>query len=89
MTADVGLRDERANTPRVTIHQLRATLDEIEPPIWRRLHVRSDVTLAQLHEAIQVAMGWENYHLHAFGASVEAPETAGAPPRERVVSLHL
>lgn len=34
--------------------------------IWRRLLVRSDLTLFGLHRAIQIAFGWEDYHLHAF-----------------------
>lgn len=34
--------------------------------IWRRLLVRSDLTLFGLHRTIQIAFGWEDYHLHAF-----------------------
>lgn len=34
--------------------------------IWRRVLVRSDMTLTSLHQVIQIAMGWEDYHLHAF-----------------------
>jgi len=34
--------------------------------IWRRVLVRSDMTLSGLHQVIQIAMGWEDYHLHAF-----------------------
>jgi pRiA4b ORF-3-like protein len=50
-----------------TVHQLKVTLADTEPPIWRRVQVRSETTLAQLHEVLQIAMGWENYHLHSFG----------------------
>jgi hypothetical protein len=38
------------------IYQLRAVLRGISPLIWRRLLVRSDSTVAQLHQALQVAM---------------------------------
>jgi len=38
----------------------------VKPPIWRRLLVPGDTTLAKLHLILQVAMGWEDYHLHAF-----------------------
>ncbi len=51
----------------MSVHQLKVTLADITPPIWRRLQVRSDTTLATLHELLQIAMGWEDYHLHAFG----------------------
>lgn len=34
--------------------------------IWRRMLIRSDLTLFGLHRAIQIAFGWEDYHLHAF-----------------------
>jgi len=45
---------------------LKVTLDEIEPPIWRRLEVPASVTLARLHDMFQVALGWTNSHLHVF-----------------------
>jgi hypothetical protein len=47
------------------IFQFRINLKNIEPSIWRRIQVR-DCTLEELHEHIQAAMGWENYHLHQF-----------------------
>ena len=34
--------------------------------VWRRLQVPETTTLAELHRVIQVAMGWEDYHLHRF-----------------------
>jgi hypothetical protein len=51
----------------VAVHQLKITLLETVPPVWRRVQVRSDTTLAELHAVIQVAMGWEGYDLHSFG----------------------
>jgi hypothetical protein len=42
------------------ILQLKVTLTEVEPPVWRRLLVPADVTLAKLHDALQDAMGWTN-----------------------------
>lgn len=50
----------------MTVHQLRVTLDEVEPVVWRRVKVSSQTTLAQLHQVLQVAMGWQDLHLHAF-----------------------
>lgn len=48
------------------IFQLRVTLDEIDPPIWRVIQVAGGGTLYRLHLVIQAAMGWENYHLFEF-----------------------
>lgn len=47
------------------LFQFKITLLDIKPPIWRRIQVE-DGALADLHELIQAAMGWWNYHLHLF-----------------------
>jgi DNA invertase Pin-like site-specific DNA recombinase len=49
-----------------TVYQLKITLRDIRPPIWRRVQVRGDATLGHLHWVIQFAMGWTNSHLHSF-----------------------
>ena len=48
------------------IYQLKIQLMDIKPPIWRRVMVASDTTLADLHDVIQSSMGWEGYHLHQY-----------------------
>jgi len=48
------------------IYQFKVTLIGIAPPIWRCIQVPGGFSLAQLHRALQVAMGWENYHLYMF-----------------------
>ncbi len=45
---------------------LTVTLRYTEPPVWRRLEVPSSLTLDRLHEVLVTAMGWLDYHLHAF-----------------------
>lgn len=52
------------------VYQLKVTLRGVRPPIWRRLLVRGDTTLRKLHDVLQVAMRWENYHMHAFRVAV-------------------
>ena len=47
------------------VYQLKITLKDIRPPIWRRIRV-PDCTLDELHDYIQTAMGWTNSHLHHF-----------------------
>jgi hypothetical protein len=49
-----------------TVYQVKITLHGTRPPIWRRLRLPAATTLAQLHQVIQVAFGWEDAHLHAF-----------------------
>ena len=46
--------------------QIRVTLSEIEPAIWRELVVPWAWHLGQLHLAIQAAFNWWNCHLHEF-----------------------
>lgn len=48
------------------IYQIKVGLRGARPPIWRRLEVPADVSLARLHELIQVAFGWHDSHLHVF-----------------------
>jgi len=50
----------------IQVYQLRVYLREISPMIWRCLLVRSDSTIADLHHTLQIAMGWEDFHLHQF-----------------------
>jgi Plasmid pRiA4b ORF-3-like protein len=69
---------ESASAPR-EIFQLKITLLGVNPPIWRRVLVPRDLTLAQLHTVLQTVMGWENYHLHEFhigGLTIGYPRVA-------------
>jgi hypothetical protein len=52
--------------PADSVLEIKVTLADIHPPIWRRLQVPADRKLARLHLVIQTAMGWENYHPHLF-----------------------
>lgn len=48
------------------IYQMKVTLLGIRPLIWRRLLVPGDFTLMQLHQALQLVLGWTDSHLHLF-----------------------
>lgn len=50
---------------------MRVTLSEVAPRVWRRVHVPSSMTLADLHHVVQIAMGWEDFHLHRWGIGYE------------------
>ena len=58
---------------------LKVTLRGVKPPIWRRLLMPGTMTLGDLHQAIQAAMGWRDCHLHAFDIDGQ-PHATGAPP---------
>ena len=48
------------------IYQLKVSLLGIRPPIWRRFLVADSTTLMELHDVIQIVMGWTNSHLYQF-----------------------
>lgn len=47
-------------------YELHIALAGIEPAIWRRVRVRADSMIADLHYTIQLLMNWGDYHLHRF-----------------------
>lgn len=48
------------------VYQFRVVLQGISPLIWRRLLLRSDMSLAILHAALQVVFAWSDTYLHSF-----------------------
>ena len=50
----------------VPILQLKITINNTEPQVWRRILVREDMNLGLLHVVIQLATGWTNSHLHQY-----------------------
>jgi hypothetical protein len=51
-----------------TIARLRISLNDIEPEIWRMVEMPVAGSLKMLHDVIQAAMGWQDYHLWHFEA---------------------
>lgn len=51
------------------------TLLDVSPPVWRVVRVPSALPLSVLHAVVQMAMGWEDRHLHEW----EVGETAYGP----------
>ena len=47
-------------------YELKITLMNIEPQIWRRIAVDGQSSLGDLHVIFQIVMGWTNSHLHEF-----------------------
>ena len=62
-----------------TIARLRIALSDTDPEIWRVIDVPVEASLKMVHDIIQAAMGWQDYHLWEF----EADERRyGLPDRE-------
>ncbi|HEV7665446.1 MAG TPA: plasmid pRiA4b ORF-3 family protein, partial [Chloroflexota bacterium] len=71
LAPEPSLRERRLHRgrTRLSILQLKCTLKRVKPPIWRRLLVRSDTRLDQLHHILQLVMGWSDSHLYEFVAN--------------------
>jgi hypothetical protein len=77
------IKRDAATTPARTVHTIKVTLAGSQPPIWRRLQVPSAITLRALHDVLQAAFGWENYHMWVF----ETPlGRCGLPDRNLEIS---
>ena len=48
------------------VFQLKVTIRDIRPPVWRRIRVSGRITFYRLHKIIQDLFAWEDYHLHEF-----------------------
>ena len=69
-------------------YQVKVSLRGIRPPIWRRIQVPADYSFWDLHVAIQDAMGWWDYHLHAFRVADPShgeEDLIGIPDEDRFV----
>jgi Plasmid pRiA4b ORF-3-like protein len=64
-----------------SVYQLRVVLRGISPLIWRRLLVRSDTTLAHLHDMLQIVFAWSGEHLHSFHIHGKEYGSGGADTR--------
>ena len=59
------------------IYQLKVTLRDSQPGIWRLVQVPGNISLHKLHLILQAAMGWKDSHLYQFyikGVSYEIPD---------------
>lgn len=76
-----------------SIFQIKVTLKYSNPPIWRSVQLSKDTSLSKLHEILQIAMGWEDAHLHQFIADgiyygIPFPEFGAEVVDEQNVHVH-
>ncbi len=48
------------------IYEFRVSLNGTDPLVWRTFGVPADYTTHDLHEILQIVMGWHNSHCHIF-----------------------
>lgn len=59
--------------------RLSVDLRGVEPTVRRRFEIPADMTLADLHEVLQIAFQWDDDHLHSF----KVGDTRYGPPAVR------
>lgn len=52
--------------PRPTGFLMDVILLDVTAPVWRRMEVPAKLRMTRFHDAIQIAMGWQDEHLFEF-----------------------
>lgn len=68
------------------LYELYIELEDIEPLIWRRILVPAAIRLPELHDLLQLVMGWTDSHLHSFQI---ADRTFSAAPAGELAELEM
>jgi hypothetical protein len=90
---DIGGMDTAADSFN-QIATVRIELKNSDPLIWRQVVIPTSVTLKTLHDVIQAAMGWFDYHLWEFTIAerrygLPMDEDWGAEPRADASKIRL
>ncbi|OCA53627.1 plasmid pRiA4b ORF-3 family protein [Photorhabdus namnaonensis] len=72
-------------------YQLKITLIDSKPAIWRQFVVPASISFDRLHDVIQIVMGWQDSHLHEFRIGklrlTETPESPSDGKEEDLYRL--
>ncbi|HRU04265.1 MAG TPA: plasmid pRiA4b ORF-3 family protein [Candidatus Brocadiia bacterium] len=71
---------ESASKAQEQILVLKISLDYTIPEVWRRVEVPASYTLGDLHSITQIAMGWDDQHIHEFSAGKKVRYSPGSGP---------
>ena len=76
--------ESKKDDKQVPSYILHVSITFSDPLIWRRIQVPGTFTLAQLHDTIQLSMGWSDSHVHQFlvGKISYEPTMKSNVPRE-------
>ena len=67
---------------KINYYEFEVSLEGVRPRIWRRFQLRKNSTFLELHDTIQKACGWQNYHLFDF-RPVGSQNRLAVSPHER------
>jgi hypothetical protein len=73
--------------PEDAILRLEITIEDIQPPIYRKIDVPNTYTFEQLHHLIQLAFEWTNSHLYEFMNGSEMIGDEEAPVKAAKITL--
>jgi len=45
---------------------LKVKIVDVTPQVWRRVVVNDELTFMQLHNVLQISLGWLSYHMFSF-----------------------
>lgn len=90
-------KSRTAKPKKTKIYQLKVTLKDSHPPIWRRILVPSGITFYRLHRIIQTVFDWQDCHLFEFsfsGTDVSIPQDdeftlPGSKPSKNAMRLKI
>jgi hypothetical protein len=76
--------ESKKDDKQVPSYILHVSITFSDPLIWRRIQVPGTFTLAQLHDTIQLSMGWSDSYVHQFlvGKISYEPTIKSNVPRE-------
>ena len=60
-------------------YQLKITIKDSHPPIWRRVIVPANITFWDLDNIIEEIFGWTHSHLYSFYSKNWDVEFSGSP----------
>ena len=86
-SASSSSSSSRSRVDASPVYQLKVTMKDSEPPIWRQVRLRSNTDLSTLHVIMQELFAWQDSHLHYFHIPHPAPP-ASAQARPSLIPTY-
>lgn len=58
--------EQKTNNKKYKYYEIKVSIRDTHPPIWRRLQIPEGITFHELNAIIQLAFNWSGYHLYSF-----------------------